>query len=113
MSQIFAFMKFWTETKRYGSGFLSLVNVIDTALSQVFLKFIGSFKQLDTIILRPRVAPVPEATIKKCAAALKGLQPTTNKRRMFISHEYFCESEWKNQGASRQLTGGLTEVDLS
>jgi hypothetical protein len=77
------------------------------------LKHMASFKKLDTIILRPRVVGLrsPEATIKKCAAALKGLQPTTDKRQMFISYEYFLKRAY--QGDGRQLTGDLTEVGLS
>jgi hypothetical protein len=84
---------------------------------QVFLKYIASFKKLDTIILRPyhrsgpRPVIVPEATIKKCATALQGLPPTTDKRRLFISHDCFFERA--NQGDGRQLTGDMTEVDLS
>jgi hypothetical protein len=86
-----------------------------TAVSQVFLKSIVSFKKLDTIILRPyarahsRGTPESEAIIKKCVAALKNLPATSDKRRLFISHE--CN--WENQGAGGQLTGDMTEVDLS
>jgi hypothetical protein len=87
--------------------------------SQHFLKHIVSFKKLNTIILRPYngtgltsgPVSVPDTTIKKCITVLKGLAPTTDKRRMFISHEGLCER--KNQRAGRQLMGDLTEVDLS